>query len=312
MRDGFSPRTKRVIASRVGYRCSNPQCQTWTTAPQVDPGEAYNQGKAAHITAASPGGPRYDASLTSEQRRHASNGIWLCTSCADRVDNAKADFSVELLRQWKDASEAFTLQQFSRPASELDDVFATISTPVRFGLQTCVVKDDEQIPYATIFDPADGEVAFYTNPAFVIRFLIHKNPKLENVLLNRIQCKVNWRRDLTDYQHLYYALPCETSLYLVQFDDPAAGAGDVFFAERYFDAGDRPASAMQFAPLLLSSDMADTIDVRFNAKRQGLYSVDLDVIVSHGAAEQTLPVGCGEVFFEQPEVWTPAAEKHDA
>ena len=301
MRDDFTPATKKVIAARVGYRCANPDCRAWTSAPQVDPGRAYNQGKAAHITAASPGGPRFDPSLTSEQRKQATNGIWLCTSCADRVDNAKSDFSVELLQQWKSSAEDYTLQQFHRPLSELDDIFAVVSRPVRFGLETCVIKDGKPIPYASIFDPENGDVAFYANPAFVIRFLIQKNPKLGSVVMNRIQCKVHWRQDLADYQHLAYALPCETSLYLLEIDDPKAGAGDTFIAERYFDASERPATAMKYAPLLLSAEIADTIDVRFNAKRQGLYSIRVDVVVNHGVDEQTLPLGSAEVFFEKPD-----------
>jgi hypothetical protein len=41
-------------------------------------------GEAAHISAAAPGGKRYDSSLTPEERRAPSNGIWLCELCAKR------------------------------------------------------------------------------------------------------------------------------------------------------------------------------------------------------------------------------------
>jgi hypothetical protein len=44
-------------------------------------------GVAAHITAASPDGPRYDQNLSSEQRKSPDNGIWLCQNCAKLVDN---------------------------------------------------------------------------------------------------------------------------------------------------------------------------------------------------------------------------------
>ncbi|HXR03685.1 MAG TPA: hypothetical protein VN836_03150 [Verrucomicrobiae bacterium] len=60
---------------------------------------------AAHITAASPGGPRYDASLTPEQRADISNGIWLCQFCAKLVDNDEKRFRAEHLRLWKTLAE---------------------------------------------------------------------------------------------------------------------------------------------------------------------------------------------------------------
>jgi hypothetical protein len=64
-----------------------------------------NIGVAAHITASAPGGPRFDASLTREERRHVNNGIWLCQVCAKLVDNDPARFSVELLQKWKRQAE---------------------------------------------------------------------------------------------------------------------------------------------------------------------------------------------------------------
>jgi hypothetical protein len=64
-----------------------------------------NVGVAAHITAASSSGPRYDASLTSDERRAAVNGIWLCQTHGKLVDNDADAFPVELLRQWKEQAE---------------------------------------------------------------------------------------------------------------------------------------------------------------------------------------------------------------
>jgi len=67
--------------------------------------KALNIGVAAHITAASPGGARYDESLTPEQRRDARNGVWLCQNCAKLVDNDETQFPVEYLRAWKTMRE---------------------------------------------------------------------------------------------------------------------------------------------------------------------------------------------------------------
>ena len=58
-----------------------------------------------HITAAAPGGPRYDASLTREERRHQSNGIWLCQIHAKQIDDDEKAFKVETLKAWKEKAE---------------------------------------------------------------------------------------------------------------------------------------------------------------------------------------------------------------
>lgn len=60
-----------------------------------------NVGVGAHITAAAPGGPRYDASLTEDERRSAANAIWLCNTCGRLVDNDTSTYTVAQLVQWK-------------------------------------------------------------------------------------------------------------------------------------------------------------------------------------------------------------------
>ena len=101
-RDDFKAKTKRVLADRAGHRCSAPSCSASTVGASSDSFEAVaSAGDACHITAASPRGPRYDGSLTQEQRRSAANGIWLCATHARIVDRDPARFPVDLLRRWK-------------------------------------------------------------------------------------------------------------------------------------------------------------------------------------------------------------------
>jgi hypothetical protein len=54
-------------------------------------------------------GPRFDASLSSAERRAANNAIWLCQTCAKLVDNDTARFSVPDLLEWKRQAEAGAL-----------------------------------------------------------------------------------------------------------------------------------------------------------------------------------------------------------
>src|SRR4051812_1246686 len=111
MRDDFSPAVKVILAKRVGSRCSNPDCRQLTCGPQVDATKAVNVGVASHVTAASPGGPRYDASLTPEERAHPNNGVWLCQKCGKLVDNDATRYPEPLLREWKTRAEEAALRE---------------------------------------------------------------------------------------------------------------------------------------------------------------------------------------------------------
>ena len=106
--------TKDLLAKRVGFRCSNPGCRQPTSGPQADPSGSVNIGVAAHITAASPGGPRYDPTLTPEERAAPENGIWLCQNHGKLVDNDEQGFTVDTLRDWKSRAEAAAARELEQ------------------------------------------------------------------------------------------------------------------------------------------------------------------------------------------------------
>lgn len=119
MRDDFTEEVKHTLAARAGTVCSNPKCRALTSGPQEDAAKALNVGVAAHITSAAPGGPRYNRSLSAEERRHPDNAIWLCQTCAKLVDNGASRFPEELLRAWRTVAEHEALSSIgkTRPAS---------------------------------------------------------------------------------------------------------------------------------------------------------------------------------------------------
>jgi hypothetical protein len=104
-RDQFKTKIKENLAKRVSYLCSNPNCRCTTIGPKSSPESTVNTGVAAHITAASPGGPRYDARMTTAQRTDITNGIWLCETCAKLIDADVLEFTVEVLNGWKAEAE---------------------------------------------------------------------------------------------------------------------------------------------------------------------------------------------------------------
>ena len=93
-RDDFTQYQKETLAEKTDYRC----CRCGK--------DAKSDGQAAHITAASEDGPRYDKNMTSKQRKDISNGIWLCPNCHAKVDGSKASkFTTEYLQDLKTKHE---------------------------------------------------------------------------------------------------------------------------------------------------------------------------------------------------------------
>jgi len=87
MRTQFSKSTKREIASRAGNQCSYLNCTQRTAAADFTDQGVLQAGRAAHIYSASPGGPRGQGGLTSEELKHHQNGIWLCIKHGDLIDS---------------------------------------------------------------------------------------------------------------------------------------------------------------------------------------------------------------------------------
>lgn len=115
MRDDFTKKTKENLAKRVGYHCS------LCGKPTAGPGEASDGvsviGVAAHICAASPGGPRYDSAMTSEERSDIDNGIWCCQNCAHLIDTNTEFYTIKCLRRIKTKAEEHAFTQISSNGS---------------------------------------------------------------------------------------------------------------------------------------------------------------------------------------------------
>jgi len=195
-RDDFLELTKQALAARVNYCCSNPNCRAQTSGPQVEPTKALNVGVAAHITGAAPGGPRYDATLTSGERANIANGVWLCQTCAKLVDNDPARFDAASLRDWKIRAEQQALDLVGRTAPRRDvsvpliDKWVNLSYPDKAGLTEALKSEGYELRWTianeesqrvdlqgwepVILDQADGMRA---------RLKIHDHPVVGGYLI---------------------------------------------------------------------------------------------------------------------------------
>ena len=141
-RDNFRKESVERLAKRVGIKCSCPECRLPTAGPDIEDG-VTNVGVAAHITAASPGGPRYDSTLNQEMRSGIGNGIWLCQTHAKLIDDDELTYTVALLREWKETAErmawlearGFAIRRAS-PFADLEKKAPALVAEMRADLQS--------------------------------------------------------------------------------------------------------------------------------------------------------------------------------
>ncbi|MDD3712433.1 MAG: hypothetical protein PHZ28_02945 [Candidatus Izemoplasmatales bacterium] len=119
-RDDFSKSTIETLKARVAHKCSNPSCRAITAGPSADPNKSNNIGEAAHISAAAPGGPRYDSSMFAEERKSIKNAIWLCSNCSDKIDKDSEAYPIALLQEWKSEAERLALEELGKHPISVD------------------------------------------------------------------------------------------------------------------------------------------------------------------------------------------------
>jgi len=180
-RDNFSAKVVERLRTRVAYKCSNPDCRVPTVGPGNEPLAVANIGKAAHITAAAPGGPRYVATMTPNERSSINNAIWLCSNCATKIDVDRDKYPVTLLQEWKRLAEHTADSEKGKRPPHPDDarnqlVAALSGMPVPFTRSAIhnVHSATEQALHN--FDPRFHIETSYNNK--VTTYLVHA---LENV-----------------------------------------------------------------------------------------------------------------------------------
>ncbi|GAB5478545.1 MAG: hypothetical protein Marn2KO_20120 [Marinobacter nauticus] len=129
-RDNFSKKVIRTLREQVSYRCSNPECRVITAAPGDTEDGVNRVGQAAHISAASPSGPRYDKNMSAKERASENNGIWLCNICAKKIDNSPSEYPVETLKNWKTTALRKAKSELGKPIPDEDYVVNVLSTAI--------------------------------------------------------------------------------------------------------------------------------------------------------------------------------------
>lgn len=155
-RDRVPRAQEKVVIARSGDKCAYPGCGIALTIESQSSGDQPKAtGKVAHIAAASPGGPRYDATMTSAQRGSAENLIYLCGPHHDAVDFQLEHHSRQFLLEAKRSHEE------------------TVSRAVRSALGE--VTYEELMVVCTVLASTDPEPPSKINPALPVQEKIELN-----------------------------------------------------------------------------------------------------------------------------------------
>ncbi|MCR5309266.1 MAG: hypothetical protein K6E21_04065 [Bacilli bacterium] len=104
----FKENVKKAAGCAVAYRCTFEGCNAVLVCRKEGTDEIQNIAQYCHIAAASPNGPRFDASLTNEQIRGLDNCIVMCSNHHHIIDNNPSIYTTELLKKWKAEKEERT------------------------------------------------------------------------------------------------------------------------------------------------------------------------------------------------------------
>jgi len=96
----ITDRVKRLLWSRSGGYCQNPNCRN-VFFTFFERGEITSIEELAHIIAQRIDGPRGQNTLPLTQRDEYENIILLCSNCHSLVDKNPQQFPEELLLDWK-------------------------------------------------------------------------------------------------------------------------------------------------------------------------------------------------------------------
>jgi hypothetical protein len=246
--------------------------------------------------------------MTPDQRKHPDNGIWMCRTHADEIDDDTPKFTVDLLRTWKKEAEN-RAQRMLGKAVKVDTSpvhFADVSIAERYGIKALVeLKDGTRIPYASTYDLERGDIAVFATTPLVIRFLIAKSESVRSIMLFEIQATVFEYEKLPDgYKTFMYAYPQTVYPTILPLELPINGRPRPCLATLFCPPGEE--KPVPFAPLVITEDIPQIIDVRFTAPTSGIYTIALDVAITSGVDRHTFrtlnPI---PVLFEKFEEMCP-------
>lgn len=153
----FSERIKRLAGRSVGFRCCFPGCNRLLISKKENSDEILNTAEYAHIIAASPGGPRYDSSLSSDDIKSYDNCIVLCATHHHVIDNDPNNYPSKKLKDWKTIAEERTRQEMLLPnnynsGEELEALFSSLLATGDYDVLRTKISDFKDVENHTFYE----------------------------------------------------------------------------------------------------------------------------------------------------------------
>ena len=101
-----SRRTEKVLFARSGNRCACPGCDQLLTHQEEPCAAVTVVGEVCHIHGRREGSPRWNPTLSEEERNAYPNLILLCPNHHKIVDGDPKTYTVDVLREWKSDHES--------------------------------------------------------------------------------------------------------------------------------------------------------------------------------------------------------------
>jgi hypothetical protein len=160
--------------------------------------KTLNLGIAAHISAAAPGGPRYDPALSPEQRSNIANAIWLCQNCAKLIDNDPQRFTSSVLVVWRGLAEAVAQAEVGKTqgqrAAEVQDKWVDLDYPTQLGITKQLEAENYTVNWrsaneeAKLIDIGGWEYVIVERDGVRFRLKIHDHPVIGGYLVLLKKC----------------------------------------------------------------------------------------------------------------------------
>jgi len=121
----FKRSTIRKLDTLSRNQCAATDCQN----PLIASDEKTIISNICHIEAANMNGPRYNADMNDDERRHFDNLILLCPECHRIIDNKdnESKYPVALLKEWKKNHASEELSQLIKNPSLLKHAINAIA-----------------------------------------------------------------------------------------------------------------------------------------------------------------------------------------
>jgi nucleoside phosphorylase len=117
MRQKPTEKTIKLLFAASGGICAFPGCETRLVHPE----SRALLGEICHISAAAPGGPRYEPDQTDRERSQDKNLIILCPTHHNLIDKDQVTYTADILRTMKAQHEDRVAARLSSVPPRIDD-----------------------------------------------------------------------------------------------------------------------------------------------------------------------------------------------